>query len=128
MIRPNAPAIYPCPFGATVVPTEPFRTIPAITDPMGKHWRQPDMSAVNIAREKVELTQREFDTLAEYSTSYPSGVYIGKCWKAEEFEQTPKGFRPSGIWYLVWYGPHADPKKCSINRRLITFINERKAA
>jgi hypothetical protein len=128
MIRPNAPAIYPCPHGATVIPTEPFRTVPAMTDPMGKHWRQPDMSVINIARDAVELTKREFDSLYEYSTSYPSGVYVGKCWKAEELEDTPEGVVGSGIWYLVWYGPHADPKKCSINRRLIKFINERKAA
>lgn len=116
------------PFGATVIPTAPFRTVPPMTDPMGKHWRQPDMSVVNIAGETVELTKREFDALAEYSTSYPSGVYIGKCWKRETMEQTPKGMRGTGIWYLVWYGPHADPKKCSINSRLIKFINERKAA
>lgn len=30
----------------------------------------------------IYLSQKEFDDLLEYSASYPTGVIIGKCWKA----------------------------------------------
>ena len=132
MIRLNAPAIYPCPFGATVVKTRD--TIPPITDPLGKHWKQPDLTHLDISGDTVELTQKEFDALPEYSTTLPSGVYPGKCWKAEgmEWPQNRHGAlgypKPTGIWYLRWFGECDDPRKCSNNSRTIKFINERKAA
>jgi hypothetical protein len=128
MIRPNAPAIYPCPHGATVIPTR--ESIPPITDPMGRHWQQPDLTSLDISGDTVELTQREFDALMEYSTTLPSGVYPGKCWKAEGMDWPKGGGFPkaTGIWYLRWFGECDDPKKCSNNQRVIRFINERKEA
>ena len=100
-------------------------SIPPITDPLGRHWRQPDMSDVEITSEHAMLTQRQFDGLPEYSTSQPSGVYPGKCWKAEEFVREGNRARPTGRWFLRWFGICEDPKFCSNNQREIIFINQK---
>lgn len=123
----NPSAIYRPPLGAAVLPT--CTTIPPITDPMGKHWRQPDLTKLDIGAERVHLTQQEFDGLLEYSTSMPSGVYPGKCWKAEELVMDSRGrLKTTGNWFLRWFGESDDPRLCTNNQRIITFINERKAA
>lgn len=67
--------------------------IPPITDPMGKHWRQPNPHRFAIDGAHALMTRQDFDALSEYSASTPSGVYPGKCWKAER----------RGVWYLRWY-------------------------
>lgn len=75
--------------------------IPPMTDPMGKHWRQPNPANFAIDSTHALMTQDEFDSLGEYSTSTPSGVYPGKCWKSEL----------AGVWYLRWYGlDDGDPR------------------
>lgn len=118
----NVRSSYPAPFPAVAIPTCQF--IPPITDPMGRHWRQPDMLDVTFDDTHVLLTQAQFDGLAEYSTTYPSGVYPGKCWKAQIAEDLGGGkWRWTNIWKLRWFGLCEDPTKCSNNQREIIIID-----
>lgn len=121
MIAPNPRTSYPAPHAAVVFTTGTF--IPPITDPLGKHWRQPDMTAVDFDDTHVLLTQAQFDGLAEYSTTNPTGVYPGKCWKAQELTwPEPHGSFPkaTGKWFLRWFGESTiGPGFCSNNHREI---------
>lgn len=124
MIAPNARSSYPAPYPAVAIPTCVF--IPPITDPLGRNWDQPDMTDVTFDDTHVMLTQKQFDGLAEYSTTTPSGVYPGKCWKAQglDWPKEHGGFpKPNGKWYLRWFGLCEDPNKCSNNGREIIIIN-----
>jgi hypothetical protein len=70
---------------------------------------------IRVFDDHVEMTQRDVDRLDEYSTSVPTGVYLGKCWKA---------VFPDGVW-LRWYGwPSKEAKAgmASINSRRIKIV------
>lgn len=85
-------------------------TIPEMTHPYSKVWRQPkDIRTAPMDANHVLLDYRQFHSLAEYSTSIPSGVYDGKCWKR----------RGSKGWLLCWYAPANDPTQCEIHFREI---------
>lgn len=128
MIARNPSFILPKPQFATVLSTR-VETIPLMTDPMGKHWKQPDLTDLDVSGDTVELTQAQFDGLLEYSTSVPTGVYAGKCWKAEHLEWEERGVRRTGIWHLRWFGESTiGPGFCSNHQRIIKFINPRKDA
>lgn len=89
------------------------KVIPEMTNPLGLHWRQPsDIRDAPMDDLHVLLTAQQFNGLAEYSTSYPSGTYDGKCWKREGEDQ----------WYLCWYHPHIQPGKIGIGFRLILNV------
>lgn len=120
---------YPAPHAATVLTTGTF--IPPITDPMGKHWRQPDTENFVIDDTHVSMTQRDFDMLPEYSTTNPSGVYVGKCWKSQQSEQvkvsdhgvTMVKHRWIDKWDLRWFGESTiGPGYCSNHRREIIIL------
>jgi len=84
--------------------------IPPMVDPLGQHWRQPiDIRLAPMDDTHVLLTPQQIDGLSDYSHSYPSGTYDGKCWKREGDE----------CWYLCWYQPHATPGKIGIGYRVI---------
>lgn len=116
-------ASYPAPHGAVVLSTS---IIPPMTDALGAHWRQPDTENFVLDDTHVMMSQREFDQLAEYSTSYPSGVYPGKCWKARHWEVVMSHGLPYrkwlNSWDLRWYGACEDPKFCSNHHREIIII------
>jgi len=118
--------IHRPPMFAKVVPTV-FGYIPPITEPQGQHWRQPDLTDLDISGSTVNLTQRQFDALSEYSTTTPTGVYPGKCWKAQgmawpQNQHGTLGFpKATGIWYLRWFGEAEDPKLCTNNQRIINI-------
>jgi hypothetical protein len=76
-------------------------TIPPITDPMGKHWEQPDPSRFVITDERVVMSRSDFDKLHDYSHSQPTGTYPGKCWKRGGYE---KGNPVPVVWWLCWFG------------------------
>lgn len=103
-------------------------TIPPIVHPMGKHWDQPDRSKIVIDAKTAVMDRATFDALHEYSTSYPSGVYEGKMWKAQKWVWvgTPLAIERNyavrkflGEWFLRWYGPSARPGYVSTNQREI---------
>jgi hypothetical protein len=87
--------------------------IPLMTDPLGKHWDQPaDIRQAPMDETHVLLTLRQVSDLLEYSSSYPSGTYDGKCWKREGED----------CWYLCWYQPHPIPGKIGIGYRIILEV------
>lgn len=89
--------------------------IPEMTDRLGRYWEQPaDIRTAPMDDKSVILTPRQMAELHEYSTSMPTGVYPGKCWK--RFER-----RPSRT-LLVWYGIAEDPKLCTIEVRDILVV------
>lgn len=93
--------------------------IPAMTDPLGKHWDQPaDIREAPMDDKTVLLTPRQFEELHEYSATMPSGVYPGKCWKRLEPWNRPTPERT----LLVWYGIADDPSKCTIEFRDIEIV------
>ena len=92
--------------------------IPHMTDPLGRHWRQPsDIHLALMDDTHVLLTSRQIADLPEYSSSYPSGTYNGKCWKREG----------ENFWYLCWYQPHPTRGKIGIGYRIVLEIESDKA-
>lgn len=90
--------------------------IPAMTNPLGKYWNQPDQRQIYIDAEKAYMREREFNALVNYTHSLPSGAYIGKIWKGQNIK---------GDWYLGWYGPYPTSGYCSNNYRDIAILPER---
>lgn len=88
--------------------------IPEMTDRLGKYWDQPkDIRSAPLDGKHAILTPRQVKELAEYSSTVPSGVYPGKCWKRIE----------RGKAYLAWYGVHpTDPNLCTISFREILVV------
>lgn len=87
--------------------------IPAMTDPLGRHWPQPsDIREAPMDDKHVLLTRRQIAGLPEYSSSYPSGTYDGKCWMRDN----------DSVRYLCWYQPHPTPGKIGIGHRIILEI------
>lgn len=84
--------------------------IPRMVDPLGKHWQQPLSDLISIYEKVAIMDKNVFGALSEYSTSLPSGVYVGKMWKRRG---------EPGVWYLCWYGHHPAPDTCSVNYREI---------
>jgi hypothetical protein len=95
--------------------------IPLMTDPLGRHWDQPrDIREAPMDDKHVLLTARQIAGLCDYSRSYPSGIYDGKCWKRYGEDQDQGHF-----WYLCWYQPHAEPGKIGIDFRIILNVDEK---
>jgi len=92
--------------------------IPLMTDPLGRHWRQPaDIRQAPMDETHVLLTPYQVAGLSDYSRSYPSGTYDGKCWKREGEDNAGAPF-----WYLCWYQPHPQPGKIGIGFRIILEV------
>lgn len=90
-----------------------LNAIPAMTDPLGRYWSQPfDIRQAPMDNTHVLLSAEQVSQLMNYSSSYPSGTYDGKCWKREQKDG----------WYLCWYQPHSEPNKIGIGHRIILEI------
>ena len=88
-------------------------SIPAMTHPLSKHWRQPeDIRDAPMDDVTVLLTPRQVAELHEYSASIPTGTYEGKCWKRVEKDRT----------LLVWFSANENPKLLSVNFRNIEIV------
>lgn len=63
----------------------PEKSIPPITDLLGRYWEQPSISEIlfDELNDYVIMSQSTFDKLANYSCSQPSGVYEGKMWRTQ---------------------------------------------
>lgn len=76
---------------------------------------EPSPNELDVDDHSAVMSRQSFEALATYSSTVPSGVYVGKCWKALR----------QGEWYLMWYGYMRNPdgtvneKECSVNRRPI---------
>lgn len=99
--------------------TRSANDIPVITDPLGRSWRNPQgVHEATMDGSYVWLTQAQVDELHEYSSSYPSGVYDGKCWKRDD---------GAGGYWLCWYYDDGTPGKCAIGYRSIIVKEKRNA-
>ncbi len=99
--------------------------IPPMDDPLGKYWEQPrDIRDAPMDDEIVLLTPRQFKDLPEYSTSVPTGVYPGKCWKTNVYIQDRQGrVTATDKWLLRWYGEsEIGPGYCSNHQRRIEVV------
>ncbi|RXN73072.1 hypothetical protein D0Z62_04400 [Providencia rettgeri] len=90
--------------------------IPPMTNPLGKHWAQPNHENILIDDTHVIMGSKDFNLLTEYSNSIPSGVYAGKMWKA---------IVQDGRAFLRWFGlVEGRDDLCSNNQREIIIIDE----
>jgi hypothetical protein len=88
--------------------TENNNIIPPITNPLGVYWKQPPTDSILLDDTHALMDVETFKNLSNYECSIPSGVYEGKMWR--------RGMD------LIWFGPSADPDKCSINVRGIIIV------
>lgn len=88
--------------------------IPPMTDPLGRHWRQPSPQEILVDDEHAVMSRSTYDELLEYSTTIPSGVYPGKMWKAVYGDRA----------FLRWFGiVDGRTDVCSNNQRLILLCD-----
>lgn len=71
-----------------------INSIPAITDPMGRYWKQPDRSELEFRDGAAFMSAEAFDALYDYTYSHPSGLYAGKMWKSFHYGVN--------IWFLQY--------------------------
>lgn len=102
--------------------------IPEMTDPLGRHWTQPNRANIVIDDEHALLTKADFAMLPEYSGTIPSGVYPGKMWRRLD------GLFDSAVgpsdrkWLLCWFGFGIDKGRCSINFREVLIADAETAS
>lgn len=89
---------------------EALESIPRVTNPMGNYWKQPNRKLIEVDAKYAKMSPASFDKLLEYSTSTPTGIYIGKMWKRQ---------LSNSKWLLCWFEPHPEPDTYSINYREI---------
>lgn len=87
--------------------------IPEMTDPLGRHWKQPRRDQIEIDCNHALMPRSAFDQLLEYSTTIPTGTYPGKMWKANS---------SSGVWVLRWYGDLIDENTIARGQREILIV------
>lgn len=93
--------------------------VPIMDDPLGKYWEQPaDIRNAPIDDTTALLSSRQFAELHEYSSTFPSGVYPGKCWKRIEKNRDGSIHRT----LLVWYGDENADHQCPILFRDIEIV------
>ncbi len=97
----------------------PPNTIPPMTNPLGGHWDQPSTANILIDDTHAMMSSLDFDKLAEYNTTFPSGVYDGKMWK--RINLADNGV--DKVSWLCWFGPSDKPDQCSINSREILICD-----
>lgn len=69
--------------------------VPPMTHELGSSWKQPDSNLWDFDDTHVIMPEADLKKLCNYSASYPTGVYAGKMWRAQD---------KWGEWYLMWYG------------------------
>lgn len=80
--------------------------IPPITSELGRSWSQPPRENILIDDRHALMSQKDFEALADYSLSQPTGCYDGKMWKSQDFDRYG---RFTGYWLLRWFGPCEKP-------------------
>lgn len=88
----------------------------------GKHWEQPPRHKILVDERFAVMCKADFERLAEYSGSQPSGVYEGKMWRrfdgSYDLAFLEAGGKPT--WLLCWFAPDLDPAKCrTITRKIL---------
>lgn len=57
--------------------------IPPMTDPLGRYWEQPDRSRILVDGRHALMSSADFRALHDYTRSEPTGLYVGKMWRAK---------------------------------------------
>lgn len=72
--------------------TSLFARLPRMTNPLGRHWGQPEglRDRVRVFETHATIDERDWRQLSRYESSLPSGTYTGKVWRCGP--------------YLCWYG------------------------
>jgi hypothetical protein len=92
--------------------------IPAMTHPLAKHWKQCNLDEVTMDSKEVSMTAFQLAELMDYSTTNPTGTYVGKCWKARIFDHA----RQTIGWKLCWYGQAAkNDTRTIVHSRTVTL-------
>lgn len=84
-----------------------------MTDPLGKHWDQPDREEIAISTYCASMRDATFLNLPEYSASIPTGMYAGKMWRAN----------CGDCWELRWYEDNPNPKLITIKSKAIIITD-----
>lgn len=91
-------------------------TIPPITNPLGKYWKQPKVENIKFAFGCAWVSKNDYDLLPEYSTSNPTGAYEGKMWKRISGKQA----------YLCFFvNDPADPENYLLTKVFKLMTNEK---
>ena len=76
-----------------IVVAEDKNIIPEMTNPLGKHWDQPEIESILIDGIHAVMDLKTMKSLKDYSRSVPTGAYTGKMWRCS--------FHSSN--HLLWY-------------------------
>lgn len=87
--------------------------LPPMTDPLGRYWKQPRPHEIVLDNTHALVSADAFRRLSEYSSTVPTGVYVGKAWRSYY----------AGAWFLRWYDAHpTDADLCSIETRELLVV------
>jgi len=78
----------------------------------------PKVGSCVVSDDEAVMDLAYFDALAEYSTSLPTGTFVGKRWK----RRVPYATTMPGVWYLCEYVEHIDPGLVGVVTRRITQV------
>ncbi|MBP1615727.1 MAG: hypothetical protein H6Q13_3175 [Bacteroidetes bacterium] len=70
--------------------------IPLMINPLGSCWRQPNTNRILVDDNYAVMGKLDFDMLMDYTRSQPTGLYDGKMWKAQYWENNKLE------WYLCY--------------------------
>jgi hypothetical protein len=95
--------------------------IPAMTHPLGRYWQQPSRDSIEIDATHALMSEQTFKALAEYSSTFPSGVYEGKMWRRHDGAHDPNCQPARRRWLLCWY-TILDESRCKIEMREVLLV------
>lgn len=77
----------------------------------------PTSGSCEVTEHEARMDETYFEQLLEYSSSLPTGTFVGKRWKARRYAE-------GGGWWMVEYvDPHdGDPDRIGIQRRRIMQV------
>lgn len=93
-----------------------IETIPVMTDPLGRHWEQPDPEDILVDDKHALMSLASFEKIRDYSRSEPTALYAGKMWK------TQNGLILT-IWYLHFVTESESADKVWIHARQIILVD-----
>jgi hypothetical protein len=85
--------------------------IPPMTHELGAYWEQPDPKDIRLEDGLAFMEKATFRKLAQYDTTLPTGVYVGKMWKCKVEDDE---------WWLRWFiDSETNPANCTMKQALI---------
>lgn len=103
---------------------------PALRSPYD-YPEQPSPEHVLIDDKHALMRRAHFERLLEYSSTTPTGAYIGKMWRRHDGNFQLAAWKrgemrgpkpPDPIWLFCWFGQAADPSKVTINYREVLLV------